>query len=132
MRLYVLFYAQITKLLQRRKILLMKIASSKEKSKKIYVKSARILESISIEIIIYEHLQSLFFILIFLIHHDSNRRLYIDVDAFKQMKFEIMIFHVKNDLDQNISFKKKTYNSSCFWANACLERRWIIDQQNWK
>ena len=92
----------------------MKIASSKEKSRKIYVKSARIFESKSTKIIVYEHLQSLFFTLIFLAHHDSNRRLYIDVDAFKQMRFEIMIFHVINDLDQDISFKKKTYNSLCF------------------
>ena len=86
----------------------MKIVSSKEKSRKIYVKSTRIFESTSIEIIVYEYFQSLFFIFIFLTHYDSNQRLYINVNAlFKQMKFEIMIFHMKDDFDQDISFKRK-------------------------
>ena len=107
LRLYVLFYAQITKSFQRRKTLLMKIVSSQEKWRKNYVKSTKIFEFTLIKMIVYEHLQSLFFIFIFLAHHDSNRRLYIDVVAFKQMIFKVMIFDVKDNFKQDILFKRK-------------------------
>ena len=45
----------------------------------------------------FARLQKIFFSSIFLVHFDSNRKLYIDLNAFKRWKFVVMIYHVVDD-----------------------------------
>ena len=50
-----------------------------------------------VEIVAYEALQIVFNQLIFLIYFSFDRILFIDVDAFKELKFDIVIYHVKHE-----------------------------------
>ena len=43
----------------------------------------------------YRQLQKFFSLVSFLIHFSINRKLYIDINAFKRREFEIMIYHIK-------------------------------------
>ena len=51
---------------------------------------------------IFEILQSLFTIFIFLVHFDSNCHLYIDVNVFKQYSFDVIIYYVEDDSDHAV------------------------------
>ena len=84
-------------------------------------------------------LQEIFFNLIFLIHFDSNRNLYIDLNAFKRWKFAVMIYYVvdnsKNDnfshiVVQSILFFNKLFNDveKNYWFTKLkiVEIVWMI------
>ena len=47
----------------------------------------------------YRLLQKVFNKIFFLIHFNRNRVLYIDVNASKQYKFKIMMYHLKFETD---------------------------------
>ena len=54
---------------------------------------------------IFEILQNLFVVFIFLVHFDSNWCLYINVNIFKQYDFSTMIYYVEEDFnDKDIEF----------------------------
>ncbi len=68
----------------------------KKKSRKIYSLKILIEDSFSIEIDVYNQLQSNFNWARWLTHYNKIRQLYANVDAFKT-DFQIMIYHLKND-----------------------------------
>ena len=53
----------------------------------------------------FVRLQEIFFNSIFLVHFDSNRKLYIDLNAFKRWEFVVMIYHVVDD-SKNDNFSR--------------------------
>ena len=101
MRNYVFYYAQIAESLQNRKTILLKKDSTKNNFKKTFSKKTFIDQSINAKYQSYEYLQIRFSKPSFLIHFEAMKSTFIDVDASKKRNFEIMIFHVQNDLEKN-------------------------------
>ena len=97
MRNYVSYYAQLTNSLQIRKILILKNSSIKSNVRKRFNNDARLNIFIESKIIFYQIIQKYFFKSIFLVYHDKTRQLYINVNAFYERDFDVIVFHVKND-----------------------------------
>lgn len=76
----------------------------------------------------FNKLQHVFFEFIFFIHFDSNRQLYIDLNAFKRWNFVVMIYHVI-EKSKSVIFHESMYNQF-FLTNCLMKRKRIIDQQN--
>ena len=115
------YYAQRASSLQKRKILLIKtIFANKEKDsvrKKIAINARYKLNEL--KIIAFKNLQKIFISSIFLIHYNKLRRLYVDLNAFKQWDFAAMIYHVLNNLSNDITFSRIAMQSIMF-LNKCL------------
>jgi hypothetical protein len=75
--------------------------------------------SFSIEIDVYNQLQSDFNRVKWLTHFNKIRQLYVDVDAFKK-DFEIMIYHLKNDIKFKKNSSSKREMKSIFFLNKTL------------
>ena len=74
-------------------------SSNKSKIKKVYSQRT-IIEHLNFdELNFYRQLQKFFINVDFFVHFDRDRELYIDVDAFKQRDFKIMIYHLKSNVD---------------------------------
>ncbi len=106
LRVYVFWYAQTFNSLQKRKILILTDNLVKSKLRKIFSKRTSLNQSTKIEQRFYEHLQKMFSKESFLRHFDLNRKLFIDVDTSKKRKIDDMIFHVKENSNENIIFNK--------------------------
>ena len=106
MRNYISYYAQISKLLQKRKILLLKNESNKNNFKKRFSIVRMLKESIIEKYESYQHLQKIFSKSNFFIYFNSHRSFFINVNAFKQMNIDVMIFHVVNDSESDEIFIK--------------------------
>ena len=67
------------------------------------------------ELKIFEILQNLFTIFIFLVHFDSSHCLYINVNTFKQYSFDVIIYYVEDDSDHTVilSLNRKTAEFLC-------------------
>ena len=96
LREFVTFYAQKTNALQRRKTFLLRQFSFNKKTiRKIYLKKTMI-NNFSIEKLkSYRFLQKTFNKTSFLMHFNSNRQFYINIDVFKRREFETIIYHFK-------------------------------------
>ena len=126
MRNYVSFYAQVSNLLQQRKTLLLKNDSIKKNSRRRFssIKLLKLFTDKKYEI--YFILQNIFSKSSFLIHFVSNRWLLIDVNAFKQKNFEIMIFHVRKN-SGNANFKKFDIQSIMFLSKKLS----VVEMKYW-
>ena len=69
----------------------------KNNQRKIYNQRVLIQKSSKSEIVVYETLQIVFNRSIFLVYFNLDKILFINVDAFKKLKFNIVIYHTKND-----------------------------------
>ena len=121
LREFVTFYAQKTNALQRRKILLLRQFSFNKKTiRKIYSKKTMI-NNFSIEKLkSYRLLQKTFNKTSFLMHFNSNRQFYIDIDVFKRCEFETMIYHFKIDVNLN-KFKRNDIEFILFLSRMLSE-----------
>ena len=106
MRNYISYYAQISKLLQKRKILFLKNEFNKNNFKKRFSIVRMLKEFIIEKYESYQHLQKIFNKSNFFIHFSSYRSFFINVNAFKQMNIDVMIFHVVNDSENDEIFIK--------------------------
>ena len=96
LRSYILFYAQKTESLQRRKMMLLRMSSfNKRRVGKMYSQTIVLKFSTNEKLNSYCQLQKFFTRVEFLIHFDRNRTLYIDIDVSKRCDFEVMIYHLK-------------------------------------
>ena len=112
-RNYVFFYVQIAEFLQQRKILLLKSGPIKENFRKRFSVIKMLEHSSNKKYEVYFILQDIFSKSSFLIHFASGKWLLINVNAFKQKKFEVMVFHVKDDSD-DVEFRKNDIQSIMF------------------
>ena len=106
MRNYISYYAQMTKSLKRRKILLLKNEFSKNNFKKRFSVVKMLKQFIIEKYESYQHLQKIFSKSSFLIHFSSYKSFFINVNAFKQMNIDVMIFHVIDDSEDDETFNK--------------------------
>jgi hypothetical protein len=120
LRVYVSWYSQASQSLQNRKTLLFKNDSMKEKSRKLFAKKILLDQSIDAKIKSYEHLQHVFSDMKFLRHYSNVRKLFMNVDIFKKRNIEAMIFHVKNDSDEEIIFRRCDIKSILFLSKILI------------
>jgi hypothetical protein len=128
LRVYVAWYAQTSSSLQKRKTLLLKQTFTKEKSRKLFAKKISLNQSTKVENLTYEHLQHVFSDKKFLRHYSNIRKLFIDVDISKKRDVEAMIFHVKNDSDERVIFKRCDIKSIMFLSKILISakiRYWL-------
>ena len=71
--------------------------------------------------IVFRNLQTIFVFFIFLIHFDKKRRLYIDLNAFKQWKFAIIVYHVLDDSFDD-DFYSRTFIQFIMFLNRFLKK----------
>ncbi len=92
----------------------------KEKSRKLFAKKILLNQSIETKIKSYEHLQHVFSDKKFLRHYNDIRKLFIDVNISKKRDIEAMIFHVKNDSNEKIIFKRCDIESIMFLSKIFI------------
>jgi hypothetical protein len=98
LRDYVVWYAQKTKSLQQRKIMLLRRASQKKSFRKTYFIKIMLKNSTKRELKSFELIQVVFKNSQFLIHFDIIRQFLINVDVFKE-NFEAFVYHIKQRRD---------------------------------
>ena len=104
LRDYVSYYAQKANAFQRRKIILLRIFSfNKGRVRKIYNQKIILKSSISKKLKSYRQLRDFFDKINFLIHFDRDRTLYINIDASKCREFDVMMYHLKTDVNSEKS-----------------------------
>ena len=86
-------------------MLLRNSSSNKNRQRKIYFARIVLQQSFEIEIKFYRQLQKIFNKINLLVHHDFIRVIYIDVDAFKRRDFDVIIYHLKKNVNSN-QFKR--------------------------
>ena len=103
-RTYIFFYVQKADALQRRKVVFLYFSSlNKSRQKKIYSQCTVLKKFIDEKFNFYRLLQKVFDKIIFFVHFDRNRILYIDINVLKRRDFEVMIYHLKIDVDSEKS-----------------------------
>ena len=130
LREFVTFYAQKTNALQRRKILLLRQFSFNKKTiRKIYSNKTMI-NNFSIEKLkFYRFLQKTFNKTSFLMHFNSNRQFYINIDVFKRREFETIIYHFQIDVNLD-KFKRNDIEFVLFLSRMLSEietKYWFIE-----
>ena len=129
LRSFIFRYAQRVNALQQRKIELIKtiLKEFKDHARK-RQSSISVYESTESEVKSFQDLQKAFSSLIFLIHFDFSRRLYIDLDVFKEWGFAVIIYHVVEDLEN--SFSRIDVQSILFLSkmlNQAEQNYWLIE-----
>lgn len=74
---------------------LLKLASKVENSCKFYVLKTSLMKLNSVKIASFKTLQLLLFKLSYLVHFNSAKHLYINLNVFKFFGFNIMIYYIK-------------------------------------
>jgi hypothetical protein len=90
----------------------------KDKSRKTFAKKILLNQFIEIEQQFYEHLQHVFSDKKFLHHVNNVRKLFVDVNISKKRDIEAMIFHVKKDSKEEITFNRFDIQSIMFLSKV--------------
>ena len=95
MRDYISFYVDINKSLQKRKIVMFRHDFSIDNARRTYAFKTRLNKFFELKIIFFKILQNLFSKFSYLVHSDSSRRFFIDLNANKKFDFGVMLYYVK-------------------------------------
>ena len=104
---YIFYYAQWIELLQNRKTALLHKNFTTEQTRKNYSKKTLISDVNKLEKEIFEFIQKFFDDFNFLHHQNFNQHLYIDLNALKQHRFDVMIYHMQNNYDSSLNHTVK-------------------------
>ena len=131
MRNYISYYAQIVEPLQNQKTIFLKNEFIKNNFKKTFFKRTSIDQSINAKYQSYKYLQIRFSKSSLLIHFETMKSTFINVDVSKKRNFEIMIFHVQNDFEENdIIIIKNEIQFIMFFSKILIDaetRYWLIE-----
>ena len=100
---YISYYAQQIKLLQNRKTVLLHKNSTIRQTRKNYLKKTSISDVSELEKETFEFIQKIFNDFNFLHHQNFNWCLYINLNALKWHRFDIMIYHMQNDYNDSLN-----------------------------
>ena len=120
MKKYVSFYVDVFKSLQKRKTILLKFALKKKSVKKTFVSRIRIDNSISRKRASYEIFQSLFSKFFYLIHHDSKRQIYVNLNVNKKFDIDVVVYHVKKNFIKSNEYLVKSFIQSIMFLFRLL------------
>ena len=107
LRDYVFMYVDVAKSFQKLKIELLRNASVTNNVKKIFSRIIRMKNFISRKLASFQIFQTLLSKSFYLIHVDSTRRIYIDLNVSKKFDLNVMMYHVK----KSINWDEKDYSS---------------------
>jgi hypothetical protein len=122
---YVVYYAQKAESLQERKTNLLKNDLIKKKSRKFFNLKILIENSSSVELDVYNQLQSNFSRTRWLTHYNRIRQLYVDVDVSKK-EFEVIVYHLKKSVDEKFlkeSLSKRNIKSILFLSKTLFSAK---------
>ena len=127
LRNYIAWYVQKLDSLQRRKILLLRsFSANKKRQRKIYSVKTVMKKFFAIELNFYRQLQKVFSKVKLLVHHDFTRITYVNVDAFKQRNFDVVIYHLKSDANFN-NFKIDEIEFIMFFSRMLI----FVEKRYW-
>ena len=109
MRNYILFYVDINKFLQKRKIALLKHDFVVDNAKRAYAFKTRLNKLFQLERVSFNILQNILSKSFYLIHSNSKRQLFIDLNVSKEFDFEIMLYYVKKVYLKKLSFNQFSF-----------------------
>ena len=92
---YVLFYVEIFKTLQVKKIELLKFFLIFNNARKVYFNRIKINNFTLLKFKFFCVLQLLFFDLLYFIHYNSTRQLFVNLNANKKFNIETIVYYVK-------------------------------------
>ena len=101
---YIFYYTQITTFLQIHKMTLLKTSSIKKNTQKQHISYVFVNKLSFDEVHVFKTLQNLFRTFIFLIHFNFNHQLYINMNVFKQYDFDVIVYHIEEDLKEVMKF----------------------------
>ena len=104
MRNYIFFYVDISKSLQKRKITLFKHDSVIDNIKRAYVFKTRLNKFFELKHVVFNILQNILSKSFYLIHSNSKRQLFIDLNVSKKFDFKIMLYYIKKIYLKKLSF----------------------------
>ena len=129
-RQYIEIYATKFKSLQDKKTSLLKRAFMSEKIRKSYVSKIRI-NSIEQKLNSFKNIQESLFKFIYLVHFNSRRQFYVDLNSSKKIDIEAMIYHFDRDWKKKKSYSfRKSVRSFMFFSrllNSVETRYWFIE-----
>ena len=126
LRNYIIWYVQKSNSLQLRKTMLLRSSSSNKKcQRKIYFVKITLKKSFETKIKFYNQLQKTFDKTKLFIHYDFTWITYIDVNVFKRRDFDVVIYHLKFDVNFN-NLKQEEIQSIMF-----LNRMFIIVEKRY-
>ena len=139
LRQYVPHYADKSESLHNRKTTMLKSALKADNARKSYSSKTRIDDSTIDEIVAYKYIQSCLSKSNWLIHFDSTRQLYIDLNSSKKRDINSMIYHVSSSNNEQyfartaiqlIMFLNRLINpaKSRYWSTELklVELIWIL------
>ena len=131
-RNYIFFFAQKSKSLQIKKTTLLRFSFTKEHSRKTFFRQKNIDDIIESKQNSYDQIQKVFARIFFLIYFDHTRFLYIDINAFKRWKFDVMIYHNRSNFNYSSEkYSKKFDIQSVLFLSRLLinfeTRYWLIE-----
>ena len=133
MRKYVSFYVDVFKSLQKKKTILLKSIFKKENVKKIFASRIRIDNATSRKRVSYEIFQSLLSKLLYLIHHDLKRQIYVNLNVNKKFEIDVVIYYVKKNFIKSNEYSIKSFIQSIMFLfkllNSTETRYWSIDMK---
>ena len=128
------FYVDINKFFQKRKIVLFKHDFVIDNIKRAYVFKTRLNKFFELKRVVFNILQSIFSKSFYLIHSNSKRQLFIDLNVNKKFDFEIMLYYVKKVYLKKLSFDQFSFRhaieSILFFSRLFISvetRYWSIE-----
>ena len=123
MKNYIPYYVDISKSLQKRKTELLRHESFVENDRRSYVFKTRLKKPIDLKKEFFKTLQKLLSKFFYLVHIDSRRSLFINLNASKKFDFEAHLYYVKKKCLKNFQseqFSSRHFIESIFFFNRLL------------
>ena len=114
-------YAQRVQSLQKRKITLTKSVTVSDSARKRQAIKTHLYDFTYEKRVVFRNLQTAFASSIFLIHFDRKRRLYIDLNVFKQWDFAAIVYHVLSDSFSDVTYSRTVIQSIMFFSRCLNE-----------
>ena len=134
LRDYISHYVDISKLLQNRKIELLRDESTVESVKRVYSSKTRVQHSTTEETTSFDVLQIVLTKSFYLVHANSKRQLFINLNVSKKFEFDVMLYYVKKVYLDQLEFDKYSLRhviKSIFFLSRLLidveTRYWSIE-----
>ena len=134
LRDYITHYVDIFKFLQNRKIELLREELVAESARRFYSAKTRVQNFIDLKIVFFKTLQNILSKSFYLMHVNTKRQLFIDLNVNKKFDIEIMLYYVKKIYFKNFKldqFSSRHVIESIFFFNRLVieteSRYWFIE-----
>src|SRR5437762_14119602 len=102
-------------------MILLRDALKTKKTQKSFASRIQLTEVTNDKILAFNYLQEVFQKLTFLVHFNTERRLYIDLDMSKVYKFKVVAYHTASDPRKSEDISKLKIQLILFLSKALTE-----------